>query len=83
MILNGKCHCGNIAFELDWPGDRQEIPARACDCSLSVKHGGGGVSCGELLKDPRPCARPVCFLSLNRNQCVVDDPAVNEPRVKY
>jgi hypothetical protein len=40
MLLNGKCHCGNIAFELDWPGDPPEIPARACDCSFCVKHGG-------------------------------------------
>jgi hypothetical protein len=40
MLLNGKCHCGNIAFELDWPGDPPEIPARACDCSFCVRHGG-------------------------------------------
>jgi hypothetical protein len=40
MLLNGKCHCGNIAFELNWPGDAAEIPARACDCSFCVKHGG-------------------------------------------
>jgi hypothetical protein len=40
MLLVGKCHCGNIAFELDWPGDPPEIPARACDCSFCVKHGG-------------------------------------------
>jgi hypothetical protein len=40
MLLIGKCHCGNIAFELDWPGDSPEIPARACDCSFCVKHGG-------------------------------------------
>ena len=40
MLLNGKCHCGNITFELDWEGDQAEIPARACDCSFCVKHGG-------------------------------------------
>ena len=40
MLLKGKCHCGNIAFELDWKGDPAEIPARACDCSFCVKHGG-------------------------------------------
>ena len=38
MLIRGSCHCGNIAFELDWPGD--EIPARACDCSFCTKHGG-------------------------------------------
>ncbi len=40
MLINGKCHCGNIAFELEWPGDPPEIPARACTCSFCVKHGG-------------------------------------------
>ena len=40
MLLTGKCHCGNIAFELEWEGDPGEIPARACDCSFCVKHGG-------------------------------------------
>jgi len=20
MLIDGKCHCGNIAFVLDWPG---------------------------------------------------------------
>jgi hypothetical protein len=38
--IHGQCHCGNIAFELDWPGDAAEIPARACGCSFCVKHGG-------------------------------------------
>ncbi len=40
MLLNGKCHCGNIAFELEWEGDPENIPARACGCSFCVKHGG-------------------------------------------
>ena len=40
MLLHGKCHCGNIAFQLGWDGDSREIPARACDCSFCVKHGG-------------------------------------------
>jgi len=40
MLLNGKCHCGNIAFTLDWPDDQPEIPARACTCSFCIKHGG-------------------------------------------
>jgi len=38
--IRGQCHCGNIAFELDWPDDSPEIPARACGCSFCVKHGG-------------------------------------------
>jgi|SRR6476659_7830611 hypothetical protein len=40
MLLNGKCHCGNIAFELEWGGEPGKIPARACSCSFCVKHGG-------------------------------------------
>ncbi len=40
MRLNGKCHCGNVAFELEWEGDPPEIPARACGCTFCVKHGG-------------------------------------------
>src|SRR5438094_7090774 len=40
MLLTGKCHCGNIAFELEWDEDPAEIPARACGCSFCVKHGG-------------------------------------------
>ena len=40
MLIRGKCHCGNIAFELEWEGDAPEIPARACGCSFCVKHGG-------------------------------------------
>ena len=38
--LGGKCHCGNIAFELDWEGDPPAIPARACNCTFCIKHGG-------------------------------------------
>ena len=40
MLINGKCHCGNISFRLTWEPDPVEIPARACDCSFCVKHGG-------------------------------------------
>jgi len=40
MLIHGQCHCGNIAFLLDWRGDASEIPARACGCSFCTKHGG-------------------------------------------
>jgi hypothetical protein len=40
MRIDGKCHCGNIALELEWEGDPPELPARACTCSFCVKHGG-------------------------------------------
>ena len=39
MRLPGGCHCGNIAFTLDWP-DGTRIPARECGCSFCRKHGG-------------------------------------------
>ena len=40
QTIQGRCHCGNIAFSLTWPADRAEIPARACGCSFCLKHGG-------------------------------------------
>ena len=40
MLITGRCHCGNIAFDLEWRGDPAAIPARACSCSFCVKHGG-------------------------------------------
>lgn len=40
MVVNGKCHCGNIAFELAWQAATPGIAARACGCSFCVKHGG-------------------------------------------
>ena len=40
MLIQGRCHCGNIAFSLTWEPDPVEIPARACSCSFCVKHGG-------------------------------------------
>jgi hypothetical protein len=40
MHIHGGCHCGNIAFELTWPGEAADIPARACDCTFCTKHGG-------------------------------------------
>lgn len=40
MNISGSCHCGNISFTLDWPGETAEIPARRCGCTFCVKHGG-------------------------------------------
>jgi hypothetical protein len=45
MLINGRCHCGNISFQLMWDPEPQEIPARACDCSFCQKHGGVWTSC--------------------------------------
>jgi hypothetical protein len=45
MLINGKCHCGNISFVLRWEPEPSEIPARACTCSFCTKHGGVWTSC--------------------------------------
>jgi hypothetical protein len=45
MLINGKCHCGNIAFTLAWEPEPTAIPSRACTCSFCVKHGGVWTSC--------------------------------------
>ena len=45
MLLRGVCHCGNIAFRLNWSPEPLEIPARACSCSFCKKHGGVWTSC--------------------------------------
>ena len=59
MLIPGGCHCGNIAFTLDWLPHPTEIPARACTCSFCVKHGGGWTSCpgGTLQVAVRDAAR--------------------------
>ena len=44
MHITGKCHCGNIAFDLEWEGNPSGIPARACACSFCIKHGGAWTS---------------------------------------
>jgi hypothetical protein len=40
MLIHGRCHCGNIAFDLEWGGDAARIPARACGCGFCTRHGG-------------------------------------------
>jgi len=47
MLINGRCHCGNISFQLTWEPEPKEIPARACDCSFCTKHGGVWTSCSS------------------------------------
>lgn len=38
--IRGRCHCGNIAFELQWPEPDGMLAVRACSCTFCVKHGG-------------------------------------------
>lgn len=45
MLISGRCHCGNIAFALNWKPEPSEIPARACTCSFCTKHDGVWTSC--------------------------------------
>lgn len=40
MLIRGSCHCGNIAFVLDWGSEPAQIPARACTCTFCTRHGG-------------------------------------------
>jgi len=47
MLIHGRCHCGNISFELDWRPEPAHIPARACTCSFCVKHGGVWTACPD------------------------------------
>jgi hypothetical protein len=57
MLINGKCHCGNITFRLVWEPDPTQIQARACGCTFCAKHGGVWTSNPRgalriLIKDP-------------------------------
>ncbi|MGF6493194.1 hypothetical protein ABIE56_001361 [Luteibacter sp. 621] len=38
MRIHGACHCGNIAFDLDWP-EGVPVAQRACGCTFCQKHG--------------------------------------------
>ena len=40
MLIDGRCHCGNISFSLTWEPDPDHIQGRACSCSFCSKHGG-------------------------------------------
>ena len=44
MRIEGKCHCGNIRYVLDWPDDGTAIAIRACGCAFCTKHGGSWTS---------------------------------------
>ena len=38
-VISGQCHCGNINYQFDWPGEGPQIPVRACGCTYCQKHG--------------------------------------------
>lgn len=58
MRIQGKCHCGNIHYALDWPEDGTDIKIRACGCSFCIKHGGSWTSHrdSELVAEVREAA---------------------------
>jgi hypothetical protein len=39
VLIAGRCHCGNIAFALDWQPSPEMIPVRVCMCSYCRKQG--------------------------------------------
>jgi hypothetical protein len=39
MKIRGKCHCGNLCYELETQLAESDIEARACDCSFCRMHG--------------------------------------------
>jgi hypothetical protein len=44
MRIEGRCHCGNIRYALEWPGDPAAIKIRECGCTFCRKHGGSWTS---------------------------------------
>lgn len=39
MLIQGQCHCGNLAFDLSTEASESEIEPRACDCTFCRIHG--------------------------------------------
>ena len=35
--IAGGCHCGEIRYQLKWPLQVQQVPARACGCSYCTR----------------------------------------------
>lgn len=44
MRIEGRCHCGNVRYVLDWPGEASGIQLRNCGCTFCTKHGGSWTS---------------------------------------
>jgi hypothetical protein len=39
MRIQGSCHCGNVSYVLEWPGEAPAIPVRGCGCTFCSRHG--------------------------------------------
>ena len=42
--FNGQCHCGRIAYSLEWPETAGLLPARRCDCTYCRRIDGAWTS---------------------------------------
>ena len=40
MNLQGRCHCGQLHYELEWPDGAERIPARRCGCGYCSRFAG-------------------------------------------
>lgn len=50
-IIEGRCHCGNIGFELELPYSAEQLVVRACQCHFCRLHG------AATAREPRGSAR--------------------------
>lgn len=62
-MIEGRCHCGNIAYRLTWEPVPDTIVARACDCGFCTRHGALWTSnpAGTLTVDVRDASRLVRY----------------------
>jgi len=44
ISITGKCHCGQLRYQLDWPDQGVPVAARRCGCSFCVSHGAAWTS---------------------------------------
>ena len=42
--IEGSCHCGNIHYDLLWPGSPEDIVIRKCGCGFCQKRDGSWTS---------------------------------------
>jgi hypothetical protein len=60
--IEGSCHCGNIRFELHWPGAAEDIVLRRCGCTFCRMRTGSWTShvdarLDATLGDPQQVSR--------------------------
>jgi len=60
--VEGACHCGNIRFELHWPGAAEDIVLRRCGCTFCRMRSGSwtshtGARLDVVLRDQKGVSR--------------------------